>query len=66
MMTVRTVASNHALSELINMYNDGTYTPDKNKQLTSDWAMTLTKLTDSMLSLINDSARLEAYINGQR
>lgn len=65
-MTVRTVASNNVLSELINMYNDGTYTPDKDKQLMSDWAMTLTKLADSMLSFINDSARLEAYINGQR
>lgn len=65
-MTLSTVASNHILSELLNMYNDGTYTPEKNKQYVSDWSSALAKLTESMTSFVSDAARLEAYISGQR
>ena len=65
-MTISTVASNRALSKILEMYNDGTYTPDKNKQRTEAWSSSLGRLSEAMVSFINDAARLEAYINGQR
>lgn len=65
-MTISTVASNHALSNMLEMYNDGTYTPEKNKQRAEAWSKALNCLNDAAVEFGKDAARLEAYINGQR
>lgn len=65
-MTLNTLASNHALANMIELYNDGTYTPEKNKQRVEAWSNALNRLNDAVIEFGNDAARLEAYINGQR
>lgn len=66
MITISTVASNHALSNMLEMYNDGTYTPEKNKQRVKDWQASFECLAKAVDVFIKDTSRLEAYINGQR
>lgn len=65
MMTMGTVASNHALSRLLELYNDGTYTPEKNKQRIQNWQKSLEYMGKAVEEFVKDSARLEAYISGK-
>lgn len=66
LMTLGTVASSHALSSLLELYNDGTYTPEKNRQRIQDWQKSLEYMGKAVEEFVKDSARLEAYINGQK
>lgn len=65
-LTLSTAASNHALSALLDLYNDGTYTPEKNKQRVQSWQKALECMSKAVEEFVKDSARLEAYISGQR
>lgn len=64
-MTISTVASNYALSALIESYDGCFYTPEKNKQCAEAWAKALAHFADAAQEFLDDSARLEAFINGK-
>lgn len=65
-MTLHTISSNRALSALLESYNAGVYSPETNTLRAKAWSDALSCLSDATESFVNDAARLEAYINGQR
>lgn len=65
MMTLGTMASNHALSNLIESYDSCSYTPENNKKCVKSWSDALNHLNDAIQAFAKDALRLEEYINGK-
>lgn len=65
-MTLSTLASNHALTSMLELYNDGTYTPEKNKQRVQSWQKALDYMGAATDGFVKNCARLGAYISGQQ
>ena len=64
-VTISAVASNKALSALIETYNSDTYTPEKNKRNIAAWTKAINCLNDTLTTFCSDAERLEAYISGK-
>lgn len=64
-MSISSILSNNALSSILEMYNDGTYSNDKNAELVQKWIQTLQCVTETTLALFKDISRMEKLINGK-